>query len=126
MLWLHNKRGHGANADGIHGIEYHIFLLIHITRKYILLVHYGCFDNACPAAWCCIVVPCFMQPFAWDCATAIVARTGYELSGLWLEVAITGVFVSLQMVHDLIIQLPFSLYSTFVVEQVTTERLLCY
>lgn len=61
-------------------------------------------------------------PFMWDTSSTICQKlsicdvsNGY--SALVKEVITTTIFIGLSSVHDLIIGLPFSLYSTFVIEE---------
>lgn len=60
------------------------------------------------------------MPFIWDVAQQFC--NNYKLiddssSPMFQEVVITCVFAAILMVHDTLISLPFSLYSTFVIEQ---------
>jgi STE24 endopeptidase len=60
------------------------------------------------------------MPYVWDVASmigvkySIVSETS---SPLWQEIAITCIFVLILIVHDTVISLPFSFYSTFVIEE---------
>lgn len=68
-------------------------------------------------------------PYAWDLATSLALTYGLFVeqsdahsaaeasSPLRKEVAITIVFVFIMSLHDMLVGLPFSLYSTFVVEE---------
>ena len=60
------------------------------------------------------------MPFVWDfsykfCRDYSIIND--DSSPMYTEIAVTCIFVSALMVHDLLISLPFSLYSTFVVEE---------
>eukprot|EP01041_Mallomonas_annulata_P011346 gene11345-23739_t len=59
-------------------------------------------------------------PLAWDFSISLANRWGvfaYTSSQLQEEIVVTIIFVCLLTLHDTIIGLPFSLYSTFVIEQ---------
>lgn len=61
-------------------------------------------------------------PFVWDIATAVCVRTGVcapnsTYSDIVKEVFVTVVFLGISTFHDTLVNLPFSLYSTFVVEE---------
>lgn len=60
------------------------------------------------------------MPFLWDTATSIALKYGLVSevsSAFYRESLITWLFVALMSVLDLVTSLPFSLYSTFVVEE---------
>jgi len=59
-------------------------------------------------------------PYAWDLSTRVVQHFGLlssSYSDLFQEICITWVFILMLTLLDTVINLPFSLYSTFVVEQ---------
>lgn len=60
-------------------------------------------------------------PYTWDLSTHVVQYFGVlsssSYSDLFQEICITWVFILLLTLLDTVINLPFSLYSTFVVEQ---------
>ena len=60
-------------------------------------------------------------PYTWDLSTRVVQHFGVldasNYSDLFQEICITWVFILLLTILDTAINLPFSLYSTFVVEQ---------
>lgn len=59
-------------------------------------------------------------PWAWDTAATFAIYAGVisdDTSALFTEVTITFIFILILSTHDIIIDLPFSLYKTFVVEQ---------
>jgi STE24 endopeptidase len=59
-------------------------------------------------------------PFAWDYAHDTAIKFGllsYMKTEIQQEICITIIFVCLLALHDTIIGLPFSLYSTFIIEQ---------
>lgn len=59
-------------------------------------------------------------PFLWDMSTYLTGRVGLlssNYSAMFQEILITWVFVVLMTLIDTVTSLPFSLYSTFVVEQ---------
>lgn len=60
------------------------------------------------------------MPYAWDLSADLASRYGIVSAGtsdIMREIYITCVFVGLLTIHDTIVSLPFSLYSTFVVEE---------
>ncbi|CAM9198153.1 unnamed protein product, partial [Ectocarpus fasciculatus] len=59
-------------------------------------------------------------PYIWDFSLFLIERFGLvtaETSYFWKEVLATTAFMFLISLHDTVISLPFSLYSTFVVEE---------
>jgi STE24 endopeptidase len=59
-------------------------------------------------------------PWAWDTAATLAIYAGVisnDSSALFTEVTITFIFILILSTHDIIIDLPFSLFKTFVVEQ---------
>lgn len=59
-------------------------------------------------------------PWAWDSAATLAIYAGVitdDTSALFTEVTITFIFILILSTHDIIIDLPFSLFKTFVVEQ---------
>ena len=59
-------------------------------------------------------------PYIWDCSASIVTKLGLltaNTSDFKREVYITCAFVFIIALHDTFVSLPFSLYSTFVVEE---------
>ena len=59
-------------------------------------------------------------PYIWDLSLFLINKFGLvtaDTSIFWKEVLATTAFMFLISLHDTVISLPFSLYSTFVVEE---------
>jgi STE24 endopeptidase len=60
-------------------------------------------------------------PFAWDVSSSWAASIGLVAeanSSMYKEIVISSVFVLVLSLHDTVVSLPFSLYRTFVIEQI--------
>lgn len=81
---------------------------------------FGCFEGTFMFCEGIALVLLGWLPYAWDLAQAVCLRCGLvsdASTSLWREVMITFVFTLLLSMHDTLLSLPFSIYSTFVVEQ---------
>ena len=59
-------------------------------------------------------------PWSWDTAATLAASVGLiseETSALFTEITITFIFILILTTHDILIDLPFSMFKTFVIEQ---------
>lgn len=91
-----------VNTDGVDKFKFSILESIILFVEGFLLIFQG------------------YLPWSWDTAATLAGMAGIitnESSDLFTEITITFVFILILTTHDIIIDLPFSLFKTFVVEQ---------
>lgn len=81
---------------------------------------FGMFETSALFIESTVLVLAGYLPYAWDLSKRALLCVGISHSSyspLVYEMLITSVFVAIMSLHDTIVTLPFSLYSTFVVEE---------
>lgn len=82
--------------------------------------HFGLFESGFMYVEGVALILLGWLPFAWDLSAQLASTwglLGFAKSQLQEEIIITVVFICVLGLHDTIVGLPFSVYSTFVVEQ---------